>query len=430
VTRRLVEEKVSGSRLIDDAAEGLAEADRRFFFELALGTLRWLRRLDWVLERIADRPIDAVEPRVLWPLRVAAYQILFLDRVPAYAAVDEAVQEIGRRTRGRASGFANAVLRRLARNPSLDDWPVDAGSDVKRLAIEASHPDFLVERWLDRFGRERTIRLLKANNGPKPMHLLCFGDPGDVAAELAREGIESVPDDLSPVGVRIVAGNPLTTQAFAHGRFYVQDEASQAAALVPRPGAGERVLDLAAAPGGKGFTLAAVQPSIRLISADLSPERIVRLRTNQRRIGAASPLVVADSLRPPFSERFDRVVADLPCSGTGTIARHPEIKWRLDAERIDRLARQGLEIVRAGADAVVPGGILCIVTCSLEREENEEVMRRFLAHRADFEPLPLTSLLEPEIRDGVEGPGMWRVLSSSRHDGFTVHVARRRAAAP
>jgi 16S rRNA (cytosine967-C5)-methyltransferase len=426
VARRVVEERVPADGLLEDGARGLEASDRRLFFELALGTLRWLRRLDWVVAKIADRPLERIDAPVLWTLRVASYQLLFLDRVPAYAAVDEAVREVALHTRGRASGFANAVLRTLARRPSLGDWPVDSPSQVARLGIEHSHPDFLVQRWLDKFGRERAVRLMEANNRPKPTHLLCFADRLSVAAELKLEGVETTADDLSPVGLRVVKGDPTTTESFTRGRFYVQDEASQAAALVPPPRAQERILDLAAAPGGKGFALAAVEPSIRLTSADVSLERALRLRANQRRLGRASPLAVADGRYPACSAVFDRIVADLPCSGTGTIARHPELKWRLDRAGISRLSRRGLEIVLASADSVQTGGLLCIVTCSLEEEENEAVMRQFLLRRHDFEPLPLTSLLAPANVSGVEGIGMWRLLSSSRHDGFTVHVARRR----
>ena len=408
------------------AAEGLVGADRRLLFELVLGSLRWLRRLDSVLGMAAGRPLEKIEPRIRAPLRIAAYQLLFLDRVPSYAIVDEAVRDVRRRGRDRATGFANAVLRRIGKDRSLAAWPVEAETEIERLGLETSHPDFLVRRWMDRFGASVVADLLAANNQPKPIHLLCLGDRAVIAAELGEHGVETTMDVLSPHGLRVQSGDPMSTRAFHDGRIYVQDDASQAAALVPPPSAGETILDAAASPGGKGFALRVAEPSVRLIAADLSIRRLQRLRANEERLGIRVPMLVGNARVPPLAEVFDRVVLDLPCSGTGTMARRPELKWRLSEKEIDRLAAQGAAILESTSGLVLPGGLLCVITCSVEAEENELVVGEFLERTEGFEAVPLENLLPESMSSGLEAEGRWRLLPTADHDGFTVHVMRRR----
>jgi 16S rRNA (cytosine967-C5)-methyltransferase len=409
-----------------EAASGLIGADRRLLFELVLGSLRWLRRLDWVLGKAAGRPFEKIEAPIRAPLRIAAYQLLFLDRVPSYAVVNEAVSDVRRRERHRATGFANAVLRRIGERRSLSQWPVEARSPVERLGVETSHPDFLIERWLDRFEESAVVDLLAANNRPKPMHLLCFGDRQAIAAELGDLGVETDGAALSPLGLRVISGDPLATHLFRQGRVYVQDDASQAAALVPPPAPGEAILDAAASPGGKGFSLKAAESTVTLVAADVSMRRLQKLRENEKRLRLGSRLLAASARFPPLVAAFDRVILDLPCSGTGTLARHPELKWRLSEKEILRLATEGAAMLASCADAVRPGGMLCVVTCSLEVEENEHVVRQFLEQRDDFEALSLDGRLPVSMAAGVEADGRWRVLTTQDHDGFTVHVMRRR----
>lgn len=404
------------------------ERDQALLNELVMGSLRWLRRLDHVIGAASRRRFADIEPALHAPLRIAAYQLLFLDRVPAHAAVHEAVEQAHQVTHRGGASFVNGVLRTIAREPALAAWPVRVADPVRRLAIEMSHPDFLVGRWQARFGRAATAELLAANNRPKPMQLLAFRDRGGrelLAEALIDEGLEVEPATLSPLGLTVRRGNPLATAAFAAGRFYVQDEASQAAALLPPPRPGERILDAAAAPGGKSFALLACEPGARLTLADLSLARLDTLRANLRRLGRRLPLAVADAGAPPFAAgsggRFDRVVLDLPCTGTGTLRRHPELKWRISEGEIGRLSGQGLSLLAGAAPLVVPGGLLVAITCSLEREENDDVVARFLAERPEFARLPLDGL-EPPLAAGVAGPGAWRILTAGDHDGFSVGV--------
>jgi 16S rRNA (cytosine967-C5)-methyltransferase len=326
--------------------------------------------------------------------------------------------------RGGAS-FVNGVLRRIARAPRLEDWPVEEDDPVRRLAIETSHPDFLVARWLSRFGEARTHSLLDANNRAKPLHLLAFRDRGGrelLAESLIDEGMEVEPASLSPLGLIVRSGNPLASAAFQSGALYVQDEASQAAALIPPPRPHERILDAAAAPGGKSFALLAWEPEVDLTLADVSLGRVLTLRSNLRRLRRSLPLAVSDAGAPPFQGSFDRVVLDLPCTGTGTLRRHPEIKWRISEPEIGRLSSQALRLLEGMWSLVAPGGVLAAITCSLEREENEDVMARFLAAHTGLAPLPLEDLVERNIAAGITGPGSWRILTGADHDGFSVNV--------
>jgi 16S rRNA (cytosine967-C5)-methyltransferase len=425
VLERTLASLAPADAFLDSALPRFDDRDQGLLRELVMGSLRWLRRLDHVIAAASSRSFDQIEEVLRSPLRIATYQLLFLDRVPAHAAVHEAVEQAHQLTHRGGASFVNGVLRRIARAPRLEDWPVEEADPARRLAIEKSHPDFLVARWLKSFGTARTLDLLDANNRAKPMHLLAFRDRGGrelLAEALIDEGLEVEPTSLSPLGLIVRRGNPLASAAFRRGDFYIQDEASQAAALIPPPRRGETVLDAAAAPGGKSFALLAWEPGVRITMADVSLPRAAVVTANQRRLGRALPLAVADAGTPPFAGPFDRVVLDLPCTGTGTLRRHPEIKWRISESEIGRLSRQALRLLEGTASLVAPGGHLVAITCSLEREENEEVMARFLATHPELSPMPLEGLLENPVATGVTGPGTWRILTGGDHDGFTVQV--------
>lgn len=408
---------------LEKARVGFSSRDQGLLHELVLGTLRWLRFVDFVLENVAARPVSKIDADLVPTLRVAVYQLLYLDRVPPHAVVHAAVEEIKRRSHRGAAGFANAILRKVAKRRDPAEWPVDRGDPIENLAVQTSYPTFLVRRWADRFGHDRAAAALAAGNRRAGFQLTCLADREQLAAELAVDGVETRATDLSPWGLDVVVGDPRETNAFQSGKIYIQDQASQAAALVPMPAPGERILDVASAPGGKSFALLAAEPGVRLIAADRSLPRLLRLRANQERMQRSFGLVTSTGQSPSFRAGFDRVVVDLPCSGTGTFARHPELKWRISEAELDRLAARSLEMLISSANLVGAGGRLCAITCSLEREENEDVVAGFLKRRPEFELEILQ--LPPELAQFVVGPGHWRVLPSQDHDGFTVHVLRR-----
>ena len=244
------------------------------------------------------------------------------------------------------------------------------------------------------------------------------------AAELAADGIETAYSSLAPEGLIVRSGTPASSPAFANGLFYLQDVASQTAALVPLPERDERIYDVAAAPGGKSFSLLSYEPAVRIVAADSSLPRMRLLIANRDRLRLRAGTVVAASLGTPFTARFDRVILDVPCTGTGALRKNPELKWRVGRPEIDRLAAQGLEWMRVAAQRVRPGGMLSRVTGSIEPEENAEVIRSFLQVEPGFEPLPLTDRVPPAAEDAIAGPGSWQILPGDVHDGFTVHVLR------
>ena len=428
VLERTLDSKAPVSTFLGGALERCDPRDHALLRELVLGTLRWLRFIDHVLIAASQRPLDRIQRALLAPLRIGAYQLFFLDRIPAHAAVNEAVEQAGSRTHGGGASFVNGVLRRIARSPRRDDWPADSADPTTRLGIRYSHPDLLVERWLSTYGEERTIALLGANNRPKPLHLLAFRDRGGrapLAEQLIDDDVGVEPSVLAPHCVTVRWGNPLTSDAYRQGGFYVQDEASQLAAIVPPPEPGESVLDVAAAPGGKTFAMLAEQPDIRSIAADQSLRRLVTMSRNAARLQLRPQLLAADGVALPFGPVFDRVVVDLPCSGTGTLRKHPELKWRISAGEIERLSAEGLAMVRGASECVRPGGLLVVITCSIEPEENEAVAAAFLESRTDFRRRDLAGdLRRPEL-EHVAGFGVWRLLPADDHDGFTVQVLER-----
>jgi 16S rRNA (cytosine967-C5)-methyltransferase len=429
VVERTLASRAPVDSFLDSVLARYDERDQALLRELVLGTLRWLRRIDQVIGAASSRALREIEPALLAPLRVAAYQLLFLDRIPAHAAVDEAVGVAHQLTHRGGAAFVNAVLRRIARQPQLADWPVAEADPARRLAIELAHPDFLVRRWIERFGFEVARAVAEANNRAKPIHVLAFRDRGGrelLAEALIDAGLEVEPSHLSPLGLVVRAGNPLATEPFRRGDLYIQDEASQAAAWLPPPRPGERVLDAAAAPGGKGLALLAWEPTVRLVSADVSLPRLERLRANLARLGRRHPLVVADAGAPALARPFERVVLDLPCSGTGTLRKHPELKWRVSEAEIARLAAAGEALLEGSRSLVGKGGLLIVVTCSLEAEENEQVIARFAARHPEFRFEELGESLPPPLGDGLAGPGFWRLLPGGDHDGFTVQALRRR----
>ena len=425
VLERTLSSLAPSSEFLSSALDRCDECDRGLLRELSLGSLRWLRRLDHVIGLASHRPFAKIEPALKAPLRIATYQLLFLDRIPAHAAVREGVEHARRLTHRGGASFTNAVLRRIARDPKLSAWPVDEADDIRRLAVEKSHPDFLVRRWVERHGLPRTSVLLDANNLPKCMQLLAFRDRGGrelLAEQMIDEGIQVEPSALSPMGLLVRQGNPLFGSSFREGAFYLQDEASQAVALIPPPKPGERILDAAAAPGGKTFTLLAWDPSLDIVAADVSLPRLQTLHRNLKRLGRRIPTVLADAGRPATGTQFDRVILDLPCTGTGTLRKHPELKWRISEGEVGRLSRQSLRLLEGAASQIRPGGLLVAITCSLEPEENEAVVRRFLARNDQFTPLPLEEHLSRPLDRKIIGPGAWCMLPAGDHDGFTVHV--------
>ena len=420
------------------------DRDRAMVTELAGGVFRWLAALDHVVLRAADRPIARIDPEVLTVLRLGAYQLLHLDRVPPSAAVNESVRLVRQVGKTSAAGFVNAVLRRVAAVRQAPGLPLPPAEGADReaalayLSVTASHPRWLVERWLDRHGLPTVADWTRFNNTAPPLTLRANRlrvTREELARQLADHGVRTRPTRFARDGLTVLGGSPYRTPLAGRGLFLAQDEASQLVAELVGARPGERVLDACAAPGGKTTALAgAMGRRGMLVAGDLRPARLRLLRRTLAGLDAATAGLVRLDLRRgvPFGPVFDRVLVDAPCSGLGVLRRDPEIRWRRGPADLPRFAAEQLSMVSHAAAAVRPGGHLVYATCSSEPDENEDVVAAFLDAHSDFEPAP-------SDRTDPVPPGLGAVLDErgrlsttpARHqlDAFFAVVLRRRAAA-
>jgi len=370
------------------------DRDKALAAEIATGVERWRTALDHVIEAVASRRIGRLDTEIVIILRLSAYQLLHLTRVPAAAVVDDAV-ELARRAKKRsASGFVNAVLRSVSRRRTslpLPPRPADAGdreAALDYLATTLSHPRWLASRWYDRYGFANTERWLKFDNAHAKLTLRANrlkNTSVELAARLAGDGIEVSPGRFAPDALIVEQGQPLG--ASGRGLFVVQDEASQLVALLVDAAPGASVLDCCASPGGKTTAIAAAMGDRGLIVAcDVRSKRVELLAQTVRDSGSEIVRIVqADAASPlPFSRTFDRVLLDAPCSGLGTLRRDPDIRWRRREEDLAVLAAAQRRMLDQAAAGVAPGGRLVYATCSSEPEENEDVVEGFLAGDGAF----------------------------------------------
>jgi 16S rRNA (cytosine967-C5)-methyltransferase len=380
-------------RLADPDVERLAERDRAFLHELVLGTLRRRGALDFALGRLLDQPFSRLERPVKAVLRLGAYQVLHL-RVPHRAAVSESV-ELARASAPRASGLVNAVLRRLARE-GPPAFPDAAADPLGWMTSEGSLPRWLAARWIDRLGAATAVARARALLDPPPATFRINPRVADAAARLDAGGIDAKP--LVVPGAWTARGK--LGGLAAEGVVYLQDQGSQMVAHLAAEG--RRVLDACAAPGGKATLVADVLgDSARVVAAEASPARLRRMADLVSRWGAETiRLVAADARRPPFAATFDSVLLDAPCTGLGTLGRHPDIRWRTAERDIGRHAvRQG-EMLVAVASLVRPGGRLVYSVCSSEPEEGDRVVDGFLASHPSFTTAPLPEWAAPFAEGG------------------------------
>lgn len=381
--------------------EKLSTADHGLVTEIVMGVLRWRSVLDEEISRFSSQKLEKLDLEVLTALRIAAYQLFALDRIPMRAAVNESVDLVKRARKGSAAPFTNAVLRKLAgavRERGLA-FTV-AGSVPAELSRSSAHPLWLVERWFGQFGPVATQQICVYNQH-SPQVAIHISDQ----AALQLEGVELAPGCLLASARRVQSGVVAGSAAQRADRIFIQDEASQLVSLLV--GEGSNILDCCAAPGGKTRILAETNPSASIIAVDLHPHRARLLR---KLVRAGNVQVIAADVRAlPILRQFDRVLADVPCSGTGTLARHPEIKWRLKHEDLLDLQNRQLAILAAAMQHIAPGGRLLYSTCSLEREENEDVIAKALAADTSFRAVNCRHELD---RLQTTGELVWKDLDS------------------
>ncbi len=389
VLREVAQQRRTLAKAIASHELGLDQRDRAFLHELVLGSLRRRGWLDHVLGRLVARPFPRLHPGVLDVLRLGAYQLLF-TRVAPHAVLSESV-DLARGVEPRAAGFTNAVLRRLQREGPPPEPNPDQDA-IGWLSTAGSLPRWLAERWLSRLGPERAVSWARALLDPPPTHFRLNPRILDAPARLEAAGVSAVPSFV-PGAFELREGR--LAELVAGGVVYVQDAGAQ---MVAHLAAAEgHVLDACAAPGGKSLLLADLgSGATRVVAADASRRRARTLERLRARWGADQVRVVAaDGRRPPWRAAFDSVLLDAPCSGLGTLARHPDIRWRREARDLARQAERQQALLEALAAFVRPGGRLVYATCSVEPEETEDVVRPFLARHPEFVPEELPPWTEP-----------------------------------
>jgi 16S rRNA (cytosine967-C5)-methyltransferase len=355
----------------------LSAVDRNLTTDIVMGVLRWRSRLDASIAAFVPVGLRKLDLEVMTALRMGCYQLAFLDRVPDHAIVNESVELVKQARKRSAAGLVNAVLRKLSGKR--------LGLSVlgKGLADGYAHPQWLIERWVQQFGFDKAEQICRYGQ-QVPATVLRLTSLGDEHA-LRESGVHLAAGALVKRARAVVHGDVTATELFRTGRVAIQDEGSQLiAALV---GDGKRILDCCAAPGGKTAAMSTASPEAEIVASDIHPHRA---RLLSRMVsGSNVQVITADALNLPFASSFDRVLADVPCSGTGTLARNPEIKWRLRLEDIVDLQGRQTAILDAALKHVSNTGRLVYSTCSLEAEENEQVVEIYLQKNPKFNIVPV-----------------------------------------
>lgn len=430
ILRRVEEESAYASVLLAANDKEMRAEDRALCYELVMGCLRWQLWLDHLIEHYAGRSAASLDVPVRLALRLGLYQLRFLTRIPASAVVNESVNLAYAARVSSAAAFINAILRRATREPDFN--PASSIADpLARLSVETSHPLWLIERWVKAFSHEEAAAFARANNEAPPVAFRLSGqqrDKADVLRKLESDGAILTPSLIAPDAWRIEGAGARLRELAQQGEVYIQDEASQLVAHVLDAQSNDRVLDVCAAPGSKTTHIAALTEDLRLLVAgDIHTHRLrtvreacARLSLKQVRLAAYDATV---SL-PYAACSFERVLVDAPCTGTGTLRRNPEIRWRITNSDVAELAVRQRRIMRNAAQMVASGGRLVYSTCSVEPEENEAVVAAFLQENEEFGLLksPLLARLPSELGAGAR---IWPQRDGA--DGFFIAAFERRS---
>ncbi len=437
---RVERESSYASELLHSAAyASLSGPDHALATELVMGVLRWRSRLDDEIAGASSQPISKLDLEILIALRLALYQLRWLDRIPQRAALYESVELVKRAHKRSAAGFVNAVLRKMSAEPQQHEIPPHREADSpETLARCFAHPLWMVERWVREYGLT-TAREICRHDQSVPATAIRLRTPA-AEADLRQEGIALVAGGLLASARRVATGAISESQAFRQGQVVIQDEGSQlVAALVGRVSSGEesRILDCCAAPGGKTLAIADRNLGAMITAVELHPHRarLLRKLLEASQAGGRIQVLVGDARNLPTSAGFDRVLADVPCSGTGTLGRNPEIKWRLGADSLAESQARQSEILRSALGQVASGGRLVYSTCSLEKEENEDVVEQALAEENSFRLLDCRAELERLRADGeltwadvgslARGPYLRTIPGIHPCDGFFGAILER-----
>lgn len=407
----------------------LSSLDKRFLTELAYGTLRWREKLDWVLARFSNLPLDKIEPNILNILRVGLYQILFLSRTPVSAAVNESV-ELAKKSRGKGGGaFVNAILRSVLREKEVIPYPDPEKDPPRYVSVVHSHPFWLVKRWAEEMGVEEGLKACEKNNQISPLTLRTNTlkiDREDLIRRFVEYGLKPIPTFYSNDGIVLEDPPPTSELPFLKAGFYmIQNEASQLVTSILDPKPGEKVLDACAAPGGKTTHMAQqMRNEGSVYAVDLTREKLRMIEDICLRLGITIVNAIKGDARHPIhipdGLKFDRILADVPCSGFGTLRRNPDLKWRRKEEDIKKLSKLQSSILRNVAGYVKNDGILVYSTCTVFPEENEDVVKGFLNEHPEFQPDRMDNVLPERCRSLIRNGYFKTFPLGDGMDGFFV----------
>ncbi|HHW48183.1 MAG TPA: 16S rRNA (cytosine(967)-C(5))-methyltransferase RsmB [Clostridiaceae bacterium] len=395
------------------AASKLKEIDKAFATELVYGTIRWKLTIDWVIEKFSSVKLSRISPWIMNILRMGVYQTLFVDRVPETAACNESVKLAKKYGHTASSGYVNAILRNIARNKDKIEYP-DKNRDVLRfLSIKHSHPEWMVKKWVDLFGIDFTEELLESNNEAPEITVrvnTLKTTRDELAENLKASGYEV--ENGRYVEQALIIKNPhslIDMETFKKGYFQVQDESSMLVSRILDPKPGELVMDVCSAPGGKATHIAELMKNEGcVIARDIHEHKIKLINDAANRLGldiVKTELFDAAIPDERYREKADKVLVDAPCTGLGIIRRKPDIKWERTEADITGIVRLQKKILRAASTYVKPGGALVYSTCTINPEENEEVIKDFVSSDSSFSLADVARYLPQSLRkaDAVKG---------------------------
>jgi 16S rRNA (cytosine967-C5)-methyltransferase len=388
--------------------DALSAQDRALTTTLVLGTLRWWLKLDARIRPLLTRPGAKLAPPVETALRLGAYQLLYLDRIPAHAAIGESVELVKRAGERYTAGLVNAVLRKMAQVPR------ETGNE-ESIAEQYAHPAWMVERWIRAYGPDAVRALCAFNQEPARICVRLLHPDAETA--LVEAGVELAHGEFLTAVRRVLRGDVVRSEAFRRGWLRIQDEGSQLVAELA--GRGQRILDACAAPGGKTAILAERNPDAQIVACDVSQRRLDAMRKHLAPVGERMQFRVQDAMKMKLAAEYDLILCDVPCTGTGTIGRNPEIRLRVNEDAIARQHERQARILSAALEGLASGGRLLYSTCSLEPEENEAVVFEVMASRSGARLVSLQNEVDRLVREHVIHAGtLTRLHEHGIRDGF------------
>jgi len=437
ILNRVEEADLHPDRLLTDSFKRhryFTSLDRGFLTELTYGIIRWRGRLDWVIRCFSKIPFERIESKTLNILRLGLYQIFFLSRTPSSAAVNESV-ELAKRTRGKGgAGFVNAVLRSSIRQKDEIRYPDIAEDPALHISVVQSHPLWLVQRWVKEMGVEEAFKICKFDNQISSLTLRTNTlkiSRRDLVKELEKKELKPLPTAFSGEGI-LLQDPPPTSELplIKEGFFIIQDEASQLVTSVLDPKPGERILDACAAPGGKTTHMAQIMENRGEIYAlDLRKGRLDLIEEMCQRLGIKIVKTTrgnaVKSLPIPRGVKFDRILADVPCSGFGTLRKNPDLKWRGKEKDIKRLSELQFSILSNLSVYLKEGGILIYGTCTVFHEENEDVVEKFMGGHPEFKIDRIDKVLPEKWHSLIQNGYFKTFPPKNEMDGFFVARLRK-----